>query len=365
MLFHENDLLNMAEKRDLAFQIVVALRDALNIAIKTKYPVTYEQALAILYDLDKNLYNEICGLISEKNENDIVKYFKEEATLQSITKNKKIEAEKLITTEIRRLQVLKKKANLPKFEIRYIEKRISLLSTGLINLKPRKISEKRVLNRTELLSGRKFADSHFFPDVSFFNYSLKKGGVLRIGIIPPVFPELICGADLIYQQKNLVSGRVRFVVLNYLTWERGIVRITANNKLMRHLKKTKFNLCDKGYCKGTEKNSSEHDFRFPYCCGFLRFTDNLKEVDGKMSTSGFHIPICSFVTGDEGNYKVIKSLLKKRSLNFGQFAQLFNLEFAGSRWLDENEFNPILDHISNDTTDNTIKLLITEFVSQS
>lgn len=43
--------------REIAFNLVVGLRDALNISNKKQSPPTYEQTLNISHDIDPNLYN--------------------------------------------------------------------------------------------------------------------------------------------------------------------------------------------------------------------------------------------------------------------------------------------------------------------
>ena len=80
-------------KRDIAFNVVVSVRDAISIAKKRSIPATYEQALKLTHDLDENLYNFCSAQLTKKNENDTVKLFKERAEAESLVQGNKIKLE--------------------------------------------------------------------------------------------------------------------------------------------------------------------------------------------------------------------------------------------------------------------------------
>lgn len=74
---------NDIKGREIAFNLVVGLRDALNIAIKKQIPPTYEQTLNILHDIDPNIYKYCTQVLLSKNENETVKLYKAKAEAQS------------------------------------------------------------------------------------------------------------------------------------------------------------------------------------------------------------------------------------------------------------------------------------------
>ena len=70
------------DPRDIAFQTVSALRDTVFIATRKPHPPTYEQSLRLVHDLDEKLYENYVNLLTEKNDSDVVKLYKEEAKIQ-------------------------------------------------------------------------------------------------------------------------------------------------------------------------------------------------------------------------------------------------------------------------------------------
>ncbi|KPH12970.1 hypothetical protein [Chryseobacterium sp. ERMR1:04] len=82
-----NDEIPEDERRDTAFQTVNAIRESVTLAKNSSLPITYEFAFSIIYDLDKELYESIINLLVSKNENEIVKYYKEIAEALSSEDN--------------------------------------------------------------------------------------------------------------------------------------------------------------------------------------------------------------------------------------------------------------------------------------
>lgn len=360
-----NGNLSEDESRDIAFQTIVGMRDALSLATKKQQPPTYEQALDIFYDLDVDLYNDVCKLISGKNDNDIVKYFREEAKLKSIIENKQFEPEELINQEIERLNLLKAKANLPKDEIKFIQRRVAQLYSGLENLKPRNLSENRILNRDY----SKIDRSHYFAEKTFENdfyvdYELPSDRILRIRLLHPDAPEHVTGADLIYEQYDLENDKVRFVFLQYKTWDEGVIYFSNPKNLIPQLEKLKATLCDSGFCRKPDKEEIIEKYRFPYCCGFLRPTDKLQNSDSKMISSGLHLPICRVLESVETTNKLEKRILKTNSLNHKHFEELFNLNIIGSRWLDLEEVEDFYREKKIIQNEDTIKIFAREFIEK-
>lgn len=326
------------KRRNIAFQTIVGLRDALGLATKKQQPPTYEQSLAILYDLNEDFYNDVCDLISSKNDNDTVKYYKEEATLQSTIEQRQIIPEDLIKKEINRLTNLKREANLPKEDIRFIERKIAQLYAGLENLTPRKLSENRILNRDHFLVDR----SHYFAEEIFkddfhIDYKLANRKILRLRLLHPDTPEQLTGADLIYEQYDNVNNKIRFIFLQYKTWDKGSIYFSQHKNLLPQMEKMHNSLCENGFCDKPDKQEIIEKYRFPYCCGFLRPTDKLQSNNSKMISSGLYIPVCAVRELSKTLKCLKKNELKTNTLNHKHFEELFNLNIIGSRWLDVDE----------------------------
>lgn len=79
-------------RRNIAFQILVANRDLLQMASKKPQPPTYENALGLLHELAPAIYDELVKLLTRKNESELVRYFEELADIKSQEKGEIITA---------------------------------------------------------------------------------------------------------------------------------------------------------------------------------------------------------------------------------------------------------------------------------
>jgi hypothetical protein len=155
-------------------------------------------------------------------------------------------------------------------------------------------------------------------------------------LLHPDKPEHITGADLIYEQHDEENRRLRFSFLQYKIWEKGVIYINEANRVETQLLKMKNKLCDSGFCNGPSDMNS--DYRFPYCCAFLRPTDKLIPKNNKLISSGIHIPVCNAlnIKTKEGG-KIDKKFIREQAITQDVFEHLFNKGFIGSRWLSEKE----------------------------
>lgn len=361
MDFFENEENSEESKRDIAFQTLVSIRDVVSIAQKKQQPPTYEQAFRLLYDLDEELYNEFDKILSEKNDNDIVKLYKEEALLQSNSGNK-IEPAELIEKEIDRLKGLKKQTNSTKEQTKYINRRISQLYGALENLKPRHLTENAILVRDfAQLDRSKLFGEKIFEDYKFVDYALPSDRFLRLRLLHPDKEEHITGADLIYEQYNVVNEQVRFLFLQYKTWQDGVIYFSQHQSLKPQLVKLQNILCNKSYCK--EELLSTPKFRFPCCSGFLRPTDKLQRQNSKMVSSGIHIPVCKALEIAKTNSKIEKRSLAKEYPNHYIFERLFNLGLVGSKWFDLEDVESFYKEQQILQESDTLKIYAREFIN--
>ncbi len=281
-------------KREIAFNIVASVRDAISLAQKKQVPPTYEQALRITHDIDEKLYEFCSKQLAKKNENDIVKLFKERAEAESIKQGKTITAIDLLAEEIRTYKELLSTPNLEREKTRSLKSHIASHEAAIENLKPRKLTEHRILERDFCkIDRRHLGAERFFEADNYVDYKITKDRFLRIRMLHPDKPEHILGADLIYEQYNVETEKVRLAVLQYKTWDDGVLYFNSSNNLESQLLKLKAHLCDKDFCRQPQHLNGQLDYRFPYCCAFLRPTDKLQNNNSKMISHGIHIPICS------------------------------------------------------------------------
>ncbi len=335
MSYFNDEKIPLEERRDKAFQTIVAHRDLLHLAVKKKQPPTYENAIGLMYEHSPNVYNDVIQLLTKKNESDLVKYYKETAEIQSEESEKKIEAIDLIEEEIVRLEKLLE-INPTK---KTIQRRLIEHQVARENLNPIHLTENRILNRDySKIDRTDYASKHFEND-NFIDFKLQDKNILRIRFLHPDKPEHITGTDLIYEQYDLVNSKVRVVFLQYKIWNKGVLYMSQNQGLKEQMIKMKSYICDNEFCKSYEGKKFPSKYRLPYCTGFIRPTDRIQDSDSKLMSTGYHVPLCRAIEMSENHDRIDRKLIKGQSFTSGIFEELFNSNMIGSRWLDIEEID--------------------------
>ncbi|WP_291146399.1 hypothetical protein [Flavobacterium sp. UBA7680] len=344
---------------NIAFQTVSGIRDAVSIATRKQFPPTYEQSLRFLYDLDEGLYNEFEKLLSEKNDSEIVRQYKEEAILSS-GNGEQTDPVDLIDAEIERLKILTSKSSLEKKDLRATNAKIARLHAARESLKPRHLTENAILVRDfAQIDRREIFGEVLDNGYKYVDYEITENRFLRMRLLHPDKEEHITGADLIYEQYDIESEKVRFLFLQYKTWEDGRIYF-SNGNLNEQLAKLRKTLCDCNFCE--HPSSKEETFRMPHCCGFLRPTDKLQKHKNKMVSSGLHIPICKAIDLSKKDKKLDKKHLALTYPNHYIFEKLFKLGLVGSRWFDNNEIEKFYKDNKILEKGDTLKLYTTEYI---
>lgn len=355
------------KQKDLAFQIVVAIRDTISLAKKSDPQPTYENAIRILHDISPELYNDVINQLPQKNLSETAKFYQGKAEVQSHIDKKEITPTQAIQIDIDELQELLSKSNdLDSDKKHILSQRLFQLEATKVNLKPRQINENRILQRDFSKVDRTDFGCKFIQSDDFkIDYSLKNNSFLRIRLLHPDRPEHVTGADLIYEQHNEETGKIRLMLLQYKIWEDGVLYFSQAGNLEAQLLKMKTLLCDKGFCDKPEKLKNELDFRFPYCSAFLRPTDKLQQSNEKLISSGIHIPVCSALQFKaDGETKIDKKYIRHQTLTHKIFEHLFNRALVGSKWLSESEVEKLyLDNEIIDS-DDTIKIYAREIIEK-
>ncbi len=333
------------------------MRDTLNIATRAPQPHTYEQSLRMFHDLDPEIYQAFDNLLSEKNDSDTVKLYKELARLETITQERHVQPDELIKKDIHKYETLKAQAS--KDDTKYINGKITQLYVALKNMEPRHLSENAILNQDVFHTDREYCGEKIISDCKFVDYALPGNRFLRIRFLHPDNAEHITGADLVYEQVNIETDKLRFVFLQYKTWNNGRIYFSQTPNLMPQLEKLQRTLCNKGFCRHPENNNL--NYRFPYCCGFLRPTDKLQNRNSKMVSSGLHIPICDVLKRKEDS-GLFKKDLKHFCITHKIFEEMFNLNLIGSRWLDISEIESFYREKSIIEPYDTVKLHAKEII---
>jgi hypothetical protein len=355
------------KQKDLAFQIVVAIRDTLSLAKKSEPQPTYENAIRILHDINPELYEEVIKQLPQKNLSETAKLYQGIAEAQSHIEKKEITPTQAIQSDIDKFRdLMSKSEGLDSDKKNNITQRLIQLEAAKTNLKPRQINENRILQRDFSKIERTDFGCKFLQSDDFkIDYTLKNNSFLRIRLLHPDKPEHITGADLIYEQHNEETGKIRLMLLQYKIWEDGVLYFSQAGNLEAQLLKMKSLLCDKGFCDKPEKLKNQLDFRFPYCSAFLRPTDKLQQSNDKLISTGIHIPVCSALQfKTDGENKIDKRFIRHQTITHKIFEHLFNRALVGSKWLLEDEVEKLYKENNIIDSDDTIKIYAREIIEK-
>lgn len=335
MTYFSNPEIPESQRRNIAFQTLVASRDLLQLANKKKQPPTYENALGLLNEIAPEIYLELTELLTKKNDSELVQYFKDLSEIKSNEMGNEVSAFNLIEEEIENLQKLHDQDPTKKS----VKTRLLSHRVARQQMEPIRLTENRILNRDYSKVDRSDYAQKYFENDNFTDFKLKDDNILRIRFLHPDADEHITGADLIYEQYNLEKEEVRFIFLQYKSWEDGVLYISQAKNLDAQMNKMKTILCENDYCTCYEGNNYSKKFRLPYCSAFIRPTDRLQENDSKLVSSGYHFPLCKAIETANEFGKITKKEIRGQSFSSTIFEELFNDEMVGSRWISISELD--------------------------
>lgn len=333
MNYFSNENIEEAERRNIAFQLVNALREVVSISSKLDQPITYEQTLDLVEDINPEIYQSVTKLMDRKNESEWVKFYKDLAETKS-TSELIIDPIDLIQKDLDKL----KNITLNKNNKRTLQKRIRDYENAIEYFQPRKVSEHKTLNRDTYLAERNDlgAKNKIYENEEFIDYKLDSDNILRLRLLHPDNAENILGADLIYEHLDTKSGYVRFLHMQYKTWDNKSLNFKMGS-LDAQIEKLHVNICQAGFCNNNDGTRNLKNYRLPYCCAFLRPTSKLQSADSKMVSTGLHIPVCEVKQIMEKEKSLTKDNVKGKNVSYRIFDELFNSRMIGSRWLTYEE----------------------------
>lgn len=346
-----NENIPEEERRDYAFQTVNAVRESVTLAKNSTLPITYEFAFDVIRDLDRDFYDSMITLLVSKNDNEIVKYYKEMASALS-TSNEEISPLDLIQEELNKLENVLSKATGNNVHLR---KRKFGLIAAKEYFTPRAQSEHKSLNHDFYLRSRDdFFGKPLYENDNFKDYRISNDKILRLRLLHPDKDEAILGVDFIYEHFDMEKEVVRFAHMQYKTWNNKILYESSSKNMRAQLEKMKTNICDSGYCMGSNNNRTQ--YRFPFCSAFLRPTSKLQNSDSKLITSGYHVPLCEAMKLLNKYGNMSKEAIRDRSIKGNIFEELFISNIAGSRWITIDELERFYEEKGINSNINTIRV---------
>jgi hypothetical protein len=338
-------------RRNIAFQTTNAIREVVTLAEGKQQSITYEQALQYLHDLSPSVYEGVVDLLQQKNESGDVKYYKDLAEAKGRM------PEELIQEAIDDLNIA-----IAAKSSRNLKIRLGQLIAAREYFRPRKIDEHKILNQDFYLAERPYFGKAIYPNDSYRDYTISKNQALRLRLLHPDKSEVILGADMVYEQFDLLRDRVRFVHLQYKAWDSKVLYLN-DKRLRKQISKMQGHLCTAGYCNGKHGKNNSRKFRLPYCSGFIRPTSNKSTATSKMISTGYHLPICELLKLKED--KLTRENIKGKSLSDKIFEEQFLNNMLGSRWIPMSELDKFYANVGLPFLSDTIRIHAQEVIIPS
>lgn len=362
MSYFSDNSINEEERRNDAFQILCALREALTISKRNRQAVPYKRALQLINDISPEIHTDISNLLTKTNQSEIVKYYMQKAEAISKDTNAKISPEQLIEKDLkeeRRLLQVGDTTNL-------IQRKIYELESALEYFHPEDVSENYILNHDFTLTHKhEFFNKKLYDSAKVKDYGLSGNRILRVRLLHPDKAERVIGSDLVYEQFDLINQKVRFIHIQYKTWNTKALYFSEGN-IIDQIAKLDKNICQSGYCQNEKGSKHSENYRFPYCSAFLRPTSFLTKPDSSLISSGIHIPICMVKKIKQAdNKKIDRKNSAGKSIGHTIFEELFIDKHIGSPWISIDELEKFYKEKGITSETGRIRIHAQEVISQS
>ncbi|HVF27424.1 MAG TPA: hypothetical protein VM943_04215 [Pyrinomonadaceae bacterium] len=328
------------ERLDAEWLALVAIREALGIAVKDKLSPTYPQSLALGKLLAPELYDPKVSLIVRSVESATAREFRQRAEVLSSLEDRDVSPLELLEPEIEEFKRLYT-ADPQKIEI---EKKYLQLQDARQYLTPKKQTETQIILHDLHLVKRGLP----LPPVAkdrYLQFKLSKERGLRIYLLHPDPPEHSMGADLIYETYWEKKKLARLAVVQYKICKGKALYTSQSRNLEEQMNRLKHVFCESGLCKPWDENETEKRYRLPHCTAFLRPTDEIQQPNSALISSGLHVPICiaqrSWEETGKGGRKIEKKKIRSSSVTHKVFVELFNANLLGSRWFTFTEIESL------------------------
>jgi hypothetical protein len=317
---------------DVEWAFLNATREGMNIFRRKPNGTTYKQAMRVGIQIAPELLSEERRIIAEPDESIEARTYRHKAVGETEIRNRIVFPTELVDEDIEELEKQHAANN-----SELLESRLTMLQRVRQELRPKKFTEHQIIMRDAVKLERYLPFTGESTD--HIEYEVGDERRLRVQVLHPNAPETKTGADLIYEIHNRDARTVRVVFLQYKMWERG--SLSYDRRMGKQLEKLRGVGCQGQFCLSPAGDHRVGVYRFPYCSAFLRPTDKLQDPDGRLVSSGLHVPLCvvneSWSTTERGTRVLKRSEIKGQSVSHAIFEYLFSCSFIGSRELDWNE----------------------------
>lgn len=324
---------NEESRAQFEWALINLIREVRGIA--TDSMPTYYNSIKLARQLMPDIFNDKSYFIKRHHEPELVRYYRQQADAQTKLEGKEINPLSLVD---KRIDELTKMTTAITSDKDLIERELERLKSIRSLFTPRSVTEDFVLASD--VKSLRLGLTPIDIKAKYTDYQINDSKILRVRLLHPDQGEQYLGADLIYEQYDPEEKRVRFVVVQYKIWDNKALYWSQAKNLDAQLRRMSDNLCASSFCTSADGKLATGEFRYPFCCAFLRPTDKLQFKDSSLTSSGMHIPICKIgdvVEDKDGSKKLKRSKMIETSINQTVFEECFNSNQVGSRWMTYKE----------------------------
>lgn len=324
--YFNNASISKEKRADIAFNVLNGVREMIGLALKRGQMPSYAASLLLLKDFAPEIGNEIDELLQQHTEPKDVKYTRQMAKQKGLHPLEYIDIQinehhEVLKHEYRQSEISeieRKLLSLHKIREYFLHRNISLEEGTALSRDYNKVMREHIFEKDEETD-------------RYVQYKLPSGNKLRIKLYHPTRPEFVLGSDLTYEVYDTNTALMRFVHLQYKTFDRGKLYFSRTG-LRGQMDRLHQNFCQRGYCRAIKKNNAVK-YRLPFCSAFLRPTDKIQLNNIKLNTTGVHIPVCSaFELADKQTHLSSKDCYSHGVSN-RIFEEMFCNGHLGSGWM--------------------------------
>jgi hypothetical protein len=325
---------------DIEFAAISAFRDILKLSNAGDHrSSTYKQAQTFGAQVIPELLGKEKSLLWRANESDVLREFRQAAALDSKS-GTEVSALELLKQEEARMKSRLENSGPKGYtgSVDQVKNRLKKVQAAIVELASEGESENELIKRDA--TSLKYQIPELRAERGFVEYQLTDDEVLRVRTFHPDKIEHATGADLVYEKHQPNLELVRMFAVQYKIWANTELYLNEE-RLKKQLDRLKSFTCDSGLCSGLKNK----EFRFPFCAGFLRPTDQLQSPNQKLKSSGLHLPICRLgaasVKGPKNGLKINKDSVLPHAVSGEVFDKLFTENKVGS---DSLSYAQLSDH---------------------
>jgi hypothetical protein len=318
----KDEFSTVLERLDVEWVTLVALRDAIGMALKDSKLSSYPETMRLAEVLAPVLFHRDRSLLRREWESPEARECRAVASASSVP------FEEIVKSRIKAYEGLLKQSKTPE-DAKVFSNKLDKLSQIYQENRTREYFEGRIIQRDAGL-GVDLPISRQGDD--YYDFALPSRMGMRVRVTHDTNVEGVTGADLIYEHHLIDLRRVRVAAIQYkiMTKERYVPK---SEKLKKQLNRLKANFCDGLPCAPPDQGVPSQFFRLPSCAAFLRPTNKAQSANERMMSTGYYVPVCRARSMWEADEVISMRSFEGETVTYRVFEELFNTGMLGSQWL--------------------------------